>query len=125
MLATVVVPELQVPPPVASVRDTVPPRQIVFTEGFIAPGVWLIVTMAVEEQVPMAYDIVSMPAVTPVTTPAPLTVAFALLLDHTPPVVASVRLMVLPVQTVEVAGTMATGAVLTVTISVAEQVPIV
>ena len=57
---------------------------------------------------------VAVPAVTPVTVPL-TTVALALLLLHTPPAVASERVVVLPVQTVAVAGVIATGAVFTET----------
>ena len=41
-----------------------------------------------------------MPVDTPVTTPVPVTVAFALPALHTPPVAASVKLMVEPPHTV-------------------------
>jgi len=58
--------------------------------------------------------------VTPVTVP-PTTVALPLLLVQTPPDVASVRLVVLPVQTVAVAGEIPTGAEFTVTILTALQ----
>ena len=47
--------------------------------------------------------IVAVPTVLPVTTPVPVpTVALPLLLLHTPPDVASVKLVVPPVQTVGV-----------------------
>ena len=67
---------------------------------------------------------VDVPAVTPVTVP-PTTVALPLLLLHTPPEVASFRVVVRPVQTEAVAGVIAAGALLTVATVVAEQPAIV
>ena len=57
---------------------------------------------------------VAVPALAPVTVPF-TTVAFVLLLDHVPPLVASVRLVVLPTHMFAVSGVIATGAELTVT----------
>ena len=63
---------------------------------------------------------VAVPAIAPVTVP-PTTVALPLLLAQTPPVVASVSIVVLPVHTEAVAGVIATGAEFTVATVVTEQ----
>jgi len=68
---------------------------------------------------------VTVPTDMPVTTPVPLTVALPLLALHTPPVVAFVRLTVLPVHTVAVAGVIAPGAEFTVATVTAAQPPVV
>ena len=57
------------------------------------------VAVAVPQLEVMVYMIVSTPPLTPVTDPVPVTVAFALLLLHTPPAVASVRAMDEPAHT--------------------------
>jgi len=57
---------------------------------------------------------IAVPALAPVTVPL-TTVAFVLLLDQVPPLVASVRLVVLPTHIDEFNGVIATGAVFTVT----------
>ena len=65
-----------------------------------------------------------MPA--PVTTPVPETVATpVLLLLQTPPPVASVRLVVLPRQTVATAGVIAAAPGFTVTVAVEKHAPII
>jgi hypothetical protein len=98
---------LQVPPLVASVKMRVEPLfkpllpEIADTVG-VAFTVIVLVTYAVQPPEPTVYVIIADPAFTPVTNPvAGLTVAFALLLVHTPPAVLLVSRMVLPVQTFE------------------------
>ena len=78
------------------------------------------------------YLIVTVPAAIPVTTPVALTVAVAgVKLLHTPPVVASVNVVVFPTQTVLVppiaAGEVGAAISVTVTLSLAvlSQVPVV
>ena len=71
-----------------------------------ADGAGLTDTVCETELVPQplvtVYDISAVPVVTPVTTPAALTVATpALSLLHTPPVVASLKVMVAPVHTID------------------------
>ena len=67
-----------------------------------------------------------MPEPVPVTMPVPPTVAMPVLaLLQTPPLVASEKLIVLPMQVIPAAGVIATGAEFTVTTSVAEQAPMV
>ena len=56
----------------------------------------------------------AVPALAPVTVPL-TTVAAVLLLVHVPPLVASVRWVVLPAQMLLFSGLIATGAVFTVT----------
>src|ERR1035437_9723023 len=57
-------------------------------------------TLVATHPVPRVYAIVDVPADTPVTTPAPETGAFVvLLLLHTPPAVASLKVIVEPLQT--------------------------
>jgi hypothetical protein len=66
------------------------------------------------------YEIVVLPAATPVTTPVAFTVAVAVLaVDHTPPVVAFAKAVVAPAHTVVVPVIAATtGALLIVTVVV-------
>ena len=116
-VATPVLVLLHVPPAGESVRLAVPPRHMVTGDGVIGPAPALTVTVAVAKHEPIVYDMVTVPAVTPVTTPDALTVAFALPALHTPPVVTSVRLTVAPVQTVAVAGVIGVAELLTVTIT--------
>ena len=107
--------------PVPSVNDVVVPAQmLVAVDGSMAAGSALTVTVAVVWHVPMLYVIVAVPALAPVTVPF-TTVALVLPLVHVPPVVASVRLTVLPTQMLAVNGEIATGAVFTVIVFVVIQ----
>ena len=88
----------QLPGPAASVNVPVEP-----THTFVAPdigaGAGATVTIKVAEQEPTIYDITDVPALTPVTTPSVPTVATDVVaLDQLPPVAASVRLVVDPLQ---------------------------
>ena len=95
---------LHAPPAAGSVNVIEAPTQTLegplitpaFGDGFI---VTVLVAMAVPQTLVTVYLIVSIPAVTPVTTPA-VTKAFALLALQVPPGAKSVNVMVLPVQTV-------------------------
>ena len=104
---------LQVPLPSVSVV-VVPAHRVTGVDGVIADGKALTVTLAVVLHVPMLYVIVAVPALAPVTVPL-TTVALVLPLVHTPPLVASVRLTVLPTQITAVNGVIATGELFTVT----------
>ena len=131
-LATPGVTELHTPPaePVRSVNAVVSVGQMVsppvmlpaFGEGFT-------VTIAVAATVPQllvtVYDIVDVPAATPVTSPVPPTVAIpGLTLLQIPPPAASVKFVVVVGHTIKppvIAP--ATGAGFTVTTAVAATVP--
>jgi hypothetical protein len=121
IVATAGVALLHVPPAVASVRVVVDPMQTVSVPP-IAAGKGLTVTVAVTRQpVGNVYDITDVPAVTPVTTPAPVIVATAgVALLHVPPAVASVKVVVDPTQTDNVPPIDA-GNGLTVTVAVLKQ----
>ena len=68
----------------------------------MAPGRGFIVILFVALQPPTVYEIVAVPAVTPVTMPEEEpTVALVLLLLQVPPAVASVSVIVAPSQTEE------------------------
>ena len=85
-VATLVVPEVHVPPP-PSVNAVVPPTHT-FNEPVIAAGGALTVTGIVEKQPSLSvYDIVVVPVPTPVTEPEdePIVAAAVLLLAHVPP----------------------------------------
>ena len=106
---------LQVPPDVASVNTVVvATHTLTGVVGLIAAGRAFTVTFAVVIHVPMLYVMMAVPAVAPVTVPF-TTVAFVLLLVHVPPLVASVRCVLLPTQMLDASGVIATGAVFTVT----------
>jgi hypothetical protein len=103
------------PPVVASVSTAVVAIQMLTgVEGLMAAGSAFTVTLAVVIHVPILYVIMAVPALAPVTVPL-ITVAAVLLLVHVPPLVASVRWVVLPAQMLLFSGLIATGAVLTVT----------
>ena len=94
---------LHVPPVVASVRVMVDPAHTPAGPLMLpALGALLTATLHVADAVPQlpltVYDMVDVPADTPVTTP-PDTVASALLLLHVPPGAASVRVIVDPIHT--------------------------
>ena len=87
----------------------------------IAPGCVFTVTTCVATHDPKVYDIVVVPAVSPLTLPDPSTVPTPrLVLDHVPPPVASVRAVTEPTHTCGVP-VIATGVVLTVICIVAIQ----
>ena len=104
-VATDVLLLLHTPEPVISLSVVVPPMQISVFPVIAATVVGaLTVTIMVVEIDPhvfvMVYDIVTVFKETPVTTPAELTVATAvLLLLQVPPAVASVSTMVWPLHT--------------------------
>jgi len=121
---------LQVPPPVASVSVVDEPMHTAVAPLMLpATGAGdtftTSVTVAVPQLLVTVYDIVVKPDETPVTTPVALMVAAAgLLLLHTPPDTASVRVMFRPMHTL--AGPLMvppTGEGFTVTALVAVAVP--
>lgn len=79
------------------------------------------VTGAPTAQVPIVYEILVFPAVSPVTSPADTLATAPLVLLHIPPPTVSVNATVLPVHTVALVGDKAAGVVSTVTDLVAEQ----
>lgn len=84
----------------------------------MTPGNKLTVTILVAVQLPgRVYEIVDVPEVTPVTTPAVPTDAFPLLLVHVPPAGRSVSVIAEPIQTDD-APEIVPGAVLTVIVVV-------
>ena len=116
---------LHVPPPVASLSDVVNPTH---TDSMpeMAAGWVSTVTMVVTAQLPIAYDIIVVPAPMPVTTPVVDTVPVAVVaLDHKPPDVASVSGSVNVWHIGPVLPVMAAGCVFTVTSCVTKQLPIV
>ncbi len=130
-VATPVETELHTPPAARSVSAVVPPAGQTVSPPVIAPafGAGLTVTIAVAAAVPQllvtVYDMVDVPAATPVTTPVALTVATPVDTElHTPPIAASVKLVVVVGQTTRPPVIVpATGAGLTVTTAVAAAVP--
>ncbi len=131
-VATPVDTELHTPPalPVGSLNVIVAVGQTI-REPLIAPafGTGFTVTTAVAAAVPQllttVYDMVDVPGAIPVTTPVALTVATPVLtLLHTPPIVPSVRLVVVVGHSVNVPVIVpALGVALTVTTAVAATVP--
>ena len=99
--------ELHTPPgsPVALLNAVVKVGHTV-NDPVISPGTGdgLIVTTIATPQPPRVYEIVAVPALTPVTTPVPLTNALPVPGTelHTPPVVASVNAVVVVTHTVGV-----------------------
>jgi len=113
---------LQLPPTVASVKVVFAPVQTV-VEPDIAKGVGLTVISYVATQpLGSVYVIVGVPAATPVTVPVvePTVARPVLLLVHSPPPVASVNVILLPMQTL-VGPPIPAGVELNVTTCVAEQ----
>jgi len=111
---------LHTPPGIASVNGMVAPTHTV--DGpLIGAGVGFTVIILVAAQPPTVYNIVAVPAPTPVTTPVPevpVTVATEVAeLVHDPPAVASLRVMVEPMQTDD-GPEIAAGAALTVIVRV-------
>ena len=70
------------------------------TDDIVTSGIAFTVIIEVAIAPDTLYDIVSMPAATPITTPSAVIVAMAsLLLLHVPPAVVSVSVILLPVHT--------------------------
>ena len=116
---------LQVPPGVRSTKITeLNPHRL---DGpVIVPGTasGLTVTEAVVMQVPIVYEIVAVPAETPVSIPEMETVAIAgAELVQAPPGTDSMREVELNAQILVEDGKMAVGEGLTVTVAEVEQVP--
>ncbi len=120
-VATVELALPQVPLPVALLSGEVEPAHSVATP-VIAEGSAITVTTLVITQpvVVNLYEIVAVPAATPVTTPVPeptvAVLVFALI--HVPELVASLNVVVAPIQT-DAVPVMAAGSGLTVTVVVA------
>ena len=119
---------LQIPPVVASVKIVFEPAQTIGVPAMVpALGVGLTVTTCVAAAVPQllvtVYDIVVVPVAMPLTTPEVPTVPVdGLTLLHAPPVAASVKAVLAPVQTVGVPEIVpAFGRPFTVTTCVAVQ----
>ena len=101
--ATPLVPQLQVPPALASLNVAVPLTQILLLP-VIATGVCNIVTvMYADAPHELLYEILAVPAATPVTTPEllPTEAIEGLLLDQVPsPPVTSPKVVLVPVHNV-------------------------
>lgn len=111
---------LQLPPGVGSVSVVVNPTQML-DKPLITPGRGFTVTIAVAEQpVGSVYEIVTVPAATPVTTPDddPTVAIRTLLLLHVPPQQSN-KLVVPPTHT-DMVPDIADGGGFTVTVTVAE-----
>ena len=122
MVVTAVLPLLQVPPVVASLSIVVCPTQRLGLPVIGDMGLTVMV-FVFKQPKPSEYVINVVPADTPVTVPVPLTEAMPPLpLVHAPPPVASLRVMVANIHTLE-GPLMAAGVGLTVTILVAAQPP--
>ena len=123
IIATPVDPDSQVPPVAASLRVVEDPEHTV--AGPVMAGKVVVFTVisfvaTAEPHVPeTAYEIVTLPAVTPVTTP-PETVALPLLALHVPPDTPSVRVIFAPVLTVDAPEIVPAVAALTVTTAITE-----
>ena len=130
MLATDVLLLAQVPPDAASVRVMVEPvhteagPEMVPADGN-GPTVIDVVAMPVPQAVMTTYDMVAVPAPTPVTMPVvPMVAMVVLLLRQLPPVVASASVVVAPWQTVVAPVIVpADGVVFIVTVAVMFAVP--
>jgi len=121
-VATVVVVLDHVPPVVPSVNVIVEPAQNDEDAEILAGNAFTVTMLVTPQPVLSVNDITDVPADTPVTNPAPVpTVATVVVpLDHVPPVVPSVSVVVEPAHKGDDAD-MATGVVLTVTMVVALQ----
>ena len=103
IVATAVLVELHVPPGWSSLKDSVPPGQRP-PVPLIEPadvGAESTVIGNIADEVPQLlvseYDTVAVPAVSPVTTPVPLTVAMvASLMSQVPPLTVSVKVLGVP-----------------------------
>ena len=113
-VATVISLLVHVPPEVPQEIVVNPPSQIVVVPDS-DPGTEFTLITFVAIQLPIAYDIVVVPAVTPVTIPAvPTEAVVAALLLHAPPLTVLVSTDVIPRQTVDDPEIDA-GAIVTVT----------
>src|ERR1035437_9634616 len=105
------------PPPPDAVMVVLPQKTPAPLTVTTAGNGLTVSTVVALHPVPRVYFIVDVPAATPVTTPAPETVTFVvLLLLHTPPAVASLKVVVEPLQTL-VAPAIAAGKGFIVTIT--------
>ena len=114
---------LHVPPVVVSARVIVRPTQTNEAEEVIAPTLPNTFTVAVTEQpAALIYVIVAAPGEMPLTTPVPepIVAMAGLLLLHVPPVVALLRVVVKPGQTL-VVPVIAVGNGFTVNVTVFRQ----
>src|ERR1035437_9147041 len=114
------------PPPPDAVMVVLPQKVPAPLNVTIAGNGLTVTTLVAVHPVPTVYAIVDVPAATPVTTPVPETVAFAvLLLLHTPPAVASLKVVVEPLQTL-VAPAIAAGegVIVTTTLPSVPQQPL-
>ena len=126
-VATVVVLDAHVPPDVVSLSVVVAPAHMVVTPvmGAIAFTIVIaLVAVALPQLFVTMYMAVSLPAVTPVTVPPLVMVAFPLLMLHEPPLTELDNVIVAPVNT-DVAPLMvpAPGTAVTVTFMVATDAP--
>jgi hypothetical protein len=111
-----------VPPAAASFNVVVEPSQTTAVPPIAAGRELTVTTAAVAQPVDNIYDIVAVPAITPVTTPLDVpTVALPLLLLQVPPALL-VRLVVDPAQTDRVP-LITDGSAFTVTTTVATSLP--
>lgn len=111
---------VQVPPLVVLPSEVVLPSH---TDSVpeMAEGVVFTVTTAIDTQLDSAYEMIAVPAATPVTTPEASTVAFdKSLLDHAPPPVLFVSVVAAPVHTEKVPP-IAAGEIFTVSSAVTKQ----
>ena len=91
-----------VPPGLASVKETVPPKHTEDGPVIMTGNGLTVIVLEVEQPVAIAYVMTAVPGVIPVTSPAELTGATAgLLVDHMPPPVASLKVITSPTQTVD------------------------
>jgi hypothetical protein len=123
-VATSVLLLVNVPPPVP-INVVVNPVHTV-DAPIVAPGVGLtVIAVVVKQPVGITYEIVTVPAVTPVTAPVvEFTVALALLLLQAPPPVELASVVVEPTQTL-FEPVLAEGVAFTVKAKVAKQAPVV
>ena len=109
-------PTLQVPPVVASVIAAVADSHILLLPLMAAGAAITVTALTTVQPVPSEYDIVVTPVVNPVTIPlnVPIDAASGLVLDHDPPVTASLSVVV-PLWHTVAEPIIAVGAGLTVT----------
>ena len=118
-VATVVPPLVQVPPVVPSVNVIVEPTQNDEDAGMVDGAALTVIIVVAVQPVPNEYVISDVPDNRPVTTPVPAIVATVVVpLVHVPPVVPSVRVIVVTAQNEDEAG-IADGSPFTVTVAVA------
>src|ERR1043166_4771101 len=100
IVATPVLLLLQVPPPVPSLNVVVAPWQILVTPVIGRGDGYTVTVMAAAQPVLRVYEMVEVPAATPVTIPVdePIVATVVLLLVQIPPPVASLNVVVDPAQ---------------------------